>query len=66
MKTEPEPKVWPEVFTDAEQKALYDNQHDAWALKGWAKIGRICRDAVRKGALYPDKWCPDPPPPKPD
>jgi len=40
---------------------LFNNHHDAWGREGWSRIGRICRDATRKGALYPDKWCPEAP-----
>lgn len=66
VRVEAEPAPWPEVFADEEQASLYDSAHDAWALRGWAMIGRVCRDAVRKGAEYPDNWCPPEPVPPPD
>jgi len=37
---------------------LHDSAVEAWGEAGWAALGRVCRDAVRRGAPYPANWCP--------
>ena len=61
VKVEPQPVPGPEVFESEEAANLYDSAYTAWAERGWAAVGRICRDAARKGAPYPAGWCPPAP-----
>lgn len=53
----PKPQPPVEIVTDAEAEALYNSAIEAWGEEGWARITRICRDAVRRGAPYPEGWC---------
>jgi len=61
VRVKPEPVPGPEVFTSDEAAQLFNSTMDEWGREGWSRIGMICRDATRKGALYPDKWCPEAP-----
>ena len=61
VRAKPEPVPSPSDMISQTAIELFNNRHDAWAREGWSRIGRICRDAERKGALYPDKWCPPKP-----
>lgn len=61
VKVEQEPLPGADVFESEEAANLYESEHQSWAERGWARVGEICRDAVRKGAPYPKGWCPDPP-----
>lgn len=54
---EPKPVPGPEVLESEEAANLYDSALEAWGERGWAAVARICRDAVRKGAPYPEGWC---------
>ena len=56
METKPLPTA--EVFTSSKAAATYESELEAWGDRGWAAVGRICRDAARKGAPYPADWCP--------
>lgn len=59
VRVEPKPVAGPEVFESEQAAREYDSALEAWGERGWAAVGRICRDAVRKGAPYPDGWCPE-------
>lgn len=54
-----EPLPPPEAFEDEEAAEIFEAEFYTWARDGWAAVGRICRDAARKGAPYPDGWCPE-------
>ena len=55
----PEPKPVPgvDVLESEEAANLFDSKLEAWGERGWAAVKRICEDAVRKGAPYPNGWC---------
>ncbi|WP_390549905.1 hypothetical protein [Qipengyuania sp. MTN3-11] len=46
------------MLESEEAANLYDSKLEGWGERGWAAVARICRDAVRKGAPYPEGWCP--------
>ena len=54
---EVKPKPTGEVLVSEEAARLYESALEAWGDRGWQAVARICRDAVRKGAPYPDGWC---------
>lgn len=56
---EPKPTPGIEILESEEADALHNSAIEGWGERGWAAVGRICRDAVRKGAPYPADWCPD-------
>jgi len=56
VEAKPVPGV--EVLESEDAARRYDSALEAWGERGWAQVGRICRDAVRKGAPYPENWCP--------
>lgn len=58
VRTEVKPLPGPEVFESDEAAQTFNSAIEAWGERGWAAVGRICRDAVRKGAPYPEGWCP--------
>lgn len=59
MRTETKPVPGPEVLESEAEARKFDSALEAWGERGWAAVGRICRDAVRKGAPYPEGWCPE-------
>ena len=61
VRVKTEPVAGPDVFTSEEAAQLFNSTIDEWGREGWSRVGMICRDAERKGALYPEKWCPPAP-----
>lgn len=59
VRVEPKPLPTDGIVTDPAAYALYQSAIEAWGERGWSAVGRICRDAVRRGAAYPDGWCPE-------
>lgn len=53
----PEPVPGPETLESERAARQFDIELEAWGEEGWARVKRICRDAVRKGAPYPEGWC---------
>lgn len=58
VRTEAKPVPGDDVFESDAAAQRYNSSIEAWGERGWAAVGRICRDAVRKGAPYPAGWCP--------
>lgn len=56
---EAKPQVPLEALESDEAARLYDSELEGWGERGWSAVGRICRDAVRRGAPYPKGWCPE-------
>lgn len=59
VRVETKPAPGPEAFESEEGYELFVSSLEAWGERGWSMVGRACRDAVRKGAPYPDGWCPE-------
>lgn len=57
VRPEAKPVPTAEVFESEAAAREFDNELEAWGERGWAAVERICRDAMRKGAPYPDGWC---------
>lgn len=57
VRTEPKPVPGPEVFESEQAARTFESAIEAWGERGWSAVARICRDAVRKGAPYPEGWC---------
>lgn len=61
VRVEPKPLPGPEAFESEAGHERFLSSIEAWGERGWSMVGRACRDAVRKGAPYPDDWCPEAP-----
>jgi hypothetical protein len=59
VRVKPKPLPTAETFESEAAANRYESALEAWGEEGWARVGRICRDAVRKGAPYPEGWCPE-------
>lgn len=57
VRREPQPVPGADVFESEAAARRFDSAIEAWGERGWSAVGRICRDAVRKGAPYPKGWC---------
>jgi hypothetical protein len=49
----------PEVVTSAQAAADYDIAVEAWGMRGWATVARLCRWAKANGMTVD---CPEPTP----